>query len=392
LISIFSQFLRIREELFLQGGCGMWNSTRSYFNHSRLTPAPGGNTDSKLLPCYQAIIDGKKLVSITQHQKLRLLGKGGQGMVFCSERQGSDAFKLHIALKIFSPHPYSDDDRYCEDMGRIADIASRVALIQHDNLVGIQNFVNQDGIRLMEMECIDGFDLCELLSRRMLQATKARAVPAGWEYINRVIVTEGPVQARLKPGMAIQVLRDCLAGLGALHREGIVHGDLKPSNIMLKRTGNIKIIDLGSAVNLGSSAARPMWSPAYVASEVLEGGPNSPQADLASMGYILVEMLAGQSPFEGLNTFHDLLAAKKALYRKLPELLPEEVRTNELLLHLCRRLVSSDPSQRFPSAQTADQDRKGAADFHRQLVKGDLSSNYETDFRFWLEQVNRTDE
>ncbi len=55
------------------------------------------------------------------------------------------------------------------------------------------------------------------------------------------------MQPRVKPGMAIAIVRDCLAALAALHREGIVHGDIKPSNIMLKRTGNAKIVDIGSA-------------------------------------------------------------------------------------------------------------------------------------------------
>ena len=47
--------------------------------------------------------------------------------------------------------------------------------------------------------------------------------------------------------MAVAIIRECLAGLAALHREEIVHGDIKPSNIMVKRTGNAKIIDIGSA-------------------------------------------------------------------------------------------------------------------------------------------------
>jgi len=58
-----------------------------------------------------------------------------------------------------------------------------------------------------------------------------------------------------------------------------------------------------------------------------------------------------------------------------------------LLLHLCRKLIALDPARRFPSAEAADLDRKGAADFHRQLVKMDLASEYENDIRVWLEQL-----
>ncbi len=60
---------------------------------------------------------------------------------------------------------------------------------------------------------------------------------------------------------------------------------------------------------------------------------------------------------------------------------------NELLLHLCRRLIAPDPARRFPSAEAADLGRKGAAAFHRQLVKSDLASEYENDIRVWLEHL-----
>jgi serine/threonine-protein kinase len=187
--------------------------------------------------------------------------------------------------------------------------------------------------------------------------------------------------------VAIQVLRDCLAALAALHRQGIAHGDLKPSNVLLKRTGNAKLIDIGPAVDLNSPSARRLWSPAYAAPEVLEGGESTPLSDLASLGYVLVEMLAGQSPFQGLDTRRALIEAKQTLEGRLPDMLPPEVSGNELLLHLCRRLVAADPARRFPSAQAADLGRKGAADFHRQLVKGDLASEYDNDIRFWLGQL-----
>ena len=55
--------------------------------------------------------------------------------------------------------------------------------------------------------------------------------------------------------MAVAIIRECLAGLAALHREEIVHGDIKPSNIMIKRTGNAKIIDIGSALDLNNMPA-----------------------------------------------------------------------------------------------------------------------------------------
>ena len=108
------------------------------------------------------------------------------------------------------------------------------------------------------------------------------------------------MQPRLKPGIAIAVMRECLAALAALHREGIVHSDLKPSNIMLKRTGNAKIVDIGSAFELNNLPGQRTCTPTYAAPEVLEGSECTPRSDLASLGYVLIEMLAGRQPFAGL--------------------------------------------------------------------------------------------
>jgi serine/threonine-protein kinase len=354
------------------------------------SPAPDGpdaQAGGELLARYEAILRAEWLTWDARHRKLRRLGKGGQGVVYLSERQGSDGFTLPVALKVFSPETYRDARGYEEDMARIARLAGRVALIQHDNILDVHHFVSQDGVRLMEMEWVDGFDLRELLTEHLLDKTRARLSPERWAYVNNVIITAGPVQPRFKPGVAIQVLRECLAGLSALHREGIVHGDLKPSNIMLKRTGNAKVIDMGSAVDPAGVSARRMWSPVYAAPEVLRGEPSTSRSDLASLGYVLVEMLAGLCPFEGLTSYAELLEAKARLDQRLPELLPREVSGNELLLHLCRLLVAADPERRFPSAEAADLERRGAAAFHRQLVKGDLASEYENDIRHWLQRL-----
>ncbi len=227
--------------------------------------------DPSLLVRYHAVADAPALRWTARYRKQRLLGAGGQGVVYLGERQGTDGFTLPVALKIYSPEPYPAPAAYEEDMGRVARVAARVALIQNDNLLAIHDFFAQDGVRVMEMEWLDGYDLRRLLTPEMLEQTREHVSPDRWEYVNRVVVTSGPTQPRLKPGVAIQVLRDCLAGLDALHREGIAHGDLKPSNVMLKRTGNVKLIDIGSAVRLSRPAARRVWSPAYAAPEVLIG-------------------------------------------------------------------------------------------------------------------------
>jgi serine/threonine-protein kinase len=311
--------------------------------------------------------------------------------VYLTERRGTDQFTLPVALKIFSPERYDDERAYDEAMGRMAQVAARVAQIQQDNLLDVHNWVEHSRIRLMEMEWVDGYDLSRLLTHKMLQWMEKHVSANRWSYINQVIVTAGAVQPRLKPGIAIAIVRDCLAALAALHRDGIVHGDLKPSNIMLKRTGNAKIVDLGSAFDLQQAPARRTCTPAYAAPEVLDGGQSSPRSDLASLGYVLVEMLSGAPPFAGLSNFRDLLEAKRFLAQKLPHILPNEVVCNELLMNFCRGLIAPDPMRRFPSAEAADLVKEGAASFHRQLIKGDLASEYDNELRLWMEELQELD-
>lgn len=338
---------------------------------------------NELVQRYETIVSERRLNWTTHHRLEKLLGAGGQGMVFLSERRGADNFTLPIAVKIFSPERFPDVFNYNEAMSRIARISATVAQIQQDNLLDVQNFVDRNQIRMMVMEWIDGYDLRRLLVPQMLETIEHRVSIRRWEYINRVIVTEGPVQPRIKAGVAVAIVRDCLAALAALHREGIVHGDVKPSNIMLKRTGNAKIIDIGSAFDEDDPPPQRTCTPTYAAPEVLEGGDATPRGDLASLGYVLIELLSGQPMFQGANDFQELLEAKRALPKQLNKLLPAEVTCNELLMNFCRRLIAPDPVRRFPSALAADLVNEGAAAFHRQLVKSDLSSEYENEIRMW---------
>jgi serine/threonine protein kinase len=350
--------------------------------------------DDIMLARYREIVTGPRLSWTTHHQLHKLLGRGGQGMVFLSERRGADGFTLPVALKVFSPDRYSDERSYESAMERIAGIAARVAQIQQDNLLDVHNFVDRNRIRVMEMEWIDGYDLHRLLVPKMLERIRERVSARRWDYINRVIVTGGPVHPRVKPGVAVAIVRDCLAALAALHREGIVHGDIKPSNIMLKRTGNAKIVDIGSAFDRSDPPQQRTCTPTYAAPEVLEGAELTPRSDLASLGYVLVEMLSGRPVFAGLangengNGYRELLEAKRFLAQRLPAILPAEVTVSEHLMNFCRGLVAPDPQRRFPTAEAADfvQD-SGAAAFHRQLVKGDLASEYDNEIRLWLEEL-----
>ena len=81
------------------------------------------------------------------------------------------------------------------------------------------------------------------------------------------------------------------------------------------------------------------------------------------------------------------MAAKKTLPDRLQEFLPADVLRNELLVNFCQRLIAPDPRDRFPTAEDADLRQGGATAFLRQLIKGDLASEYENEIRVWLDEI-----
>ncbi|MEM6331242.1 MAG: serine/threonine-protein kinase [Planctomycetota bacterium] len=349
---------------------------------------PTEKCPEELFSRYSELIGSERL-RWTEHLRLkRLLGTGGQGVVYLSERRGADSFTLPVALKFFSPERYYDERSYADAMQRMATVNNRIAQIQHDNLLDVQNFIERNRIRILEMEWVDGYDLDILLTAAMYERAKQRVSNRRWEYINNVIVTSGPVRPRLQPGMAIAIIRQCLAGLAALHREEIVHGDMKPSNIMIKRTGNAKLIDIGSAVDLNDMPTERTCTPQYAAPEMLERQEFTPRSDLASLGYVLIEMLAGQPLFAGINDYARLLEAKRTLPQRLATIFPKDVGHSELLMTICRKLTAPDPMLRYASAEQADNGPDGLAEFQRTLVRGDLWSEYENELRVWLEELD----
>lgn len=371
-------------------GQGMQSTTwQELYPTMTVDGSQNSEPDPKLTAAYEQTMISSKLSWTGHFNLLKLLGRGGQGEVYLSEYRGTDQFTLPVAIKIFSPERYDTARRYDEAMARIAVIAARIALIQHDNVLDVQNFFERDRIRIMIMEWVDGYDLRRLVMPECLQSLHGRVNARRWKYINEVIITEGPVQSRFKAGVAVAIVRECLGALAALHREGIVHGDVKPANIMLKRTGHAKLIDMGSAIDFRDPPTDRNCTPIYAAPELLEHNQISPRSDLASAGYVLVELLSGMNPFAGELTKRQLLEAKRELPHRLDDFLPDEVLRNELLMNFLLGLIAPDPNRRFPSAEAADLVDQGAVAFHRQLVKSNMATEYDNDIRVWLEDLRQ---
>ena len=124
---------------------------------------PSSSNNQFLISVIRISSDNKRLHWTTHHHLERLLGSGGQGVVYLIGAARRDGFTLPVAIKIFSPDRYDDERAYDDAMQRIADVAAHVAQIQHDNLLDVHNFVDRDRIRMMVMEWVDGYDLEKLL-------------------------------------------------------------------------------------------------------------------------------------------------------------------------------------------------------------------------------------
>lgn len=343
------------------------------------------NSRDELAATYDSLTQQSSVSWSMDYEMIRPIGQGGQGIVYLVDRYGSYNTRFRLALKFFTPSAYRSIEDYRTDMARLARVAVRLSKLQHDNLLDVHNVVGTNGIDVQTMEWIDGVDLRRLLSHDALESIRSHVSPDYWDHLNDAVVTPAKSQLRLKPGVAVAVTRRCLAGLGALHRADIVHGDIKPANLMVKRTGSLKLIDMGSAFTLNEPPRRQAWTPRYAAVEVLNGEPPSALSDLASLGYVLVELLTGELPFATARNHQELVHMKLRLPDQLKEVLPPD--GDSSLRRFVRKLIDPNPVLRFQSAEDAELSESGAVAFLRQLVKGDLDSEYEEELRSWLTEL-----
>jgi serine/threonine protein kinase len=233
-----------------------------------------------------------------------------------------------VAVKILLPH-LAQDDSFRERFRREAVAAARLA---HPNVVGIFDTGVDDGLAYIVMELVHGRTLYELLSQ------------------------QGPFNPQRAVGVAVQVA----AALDYAHRQGIVHRDIKPGNILLGDDDRVKVADFGIAKaavredGRGSAFSRDLTQSGsmvgtakYLSPEQVNAEPVDGRADIYSLGVVVYEMLCGRPPFVGetdvaiaLHHANSIPPSPRQLRAGIPKPLEAVV----------MRCLAKHPDDRYPSA------------------------------------------
>jgi serine/threonine-protein kinase len=244
-----------------------------------------------------------------------VLGRGGMGVVYIAQDL---ALERRVALKLLAPE-LTEDERFRERFHRESRLA---ASIDHPNVVPIYEAGEAGGVLYIAMRYVEGTDLRTLLK------------------------TEGA----LEPARAITLLAQVAEALDAAHARGLVHRDVKPSNVLVAAVGGREhayLADFGLTVSGTTRASLLAGSPDYVAPEQIAEGAVDARSDIYSLGCVLFECLTGAVPFLRGSDFEVLYAQLSeeppALSEQRPEL-PGE------LDRVLGRALAKDPDERFGTA------------------------------------------
>jgi serine/threonine-protein kinase len=244
------------------------------------------------------------------------LGRGGMGVVFRATQVG---LNRPVALKVLDPALAGD----AEFTQRFEREASILASMSSPHVIQVFGHGRIDDCLYLATQYIAGGDLAQLLRRT----------------------------GALQPTLALDLTGQVLAALADAHALGVIHRDVKPSNILLTSSGDrpfAYLADFGIAQNRESGLTRSgvvAGSWAYLAPERHAGEPAAATSDLYSAGCILWACLTGQAPYQGTDV-QMAMAHANAPVPQLPGTDPQTVALNTLLA----RSLAKEPAHRYPSA------------------------------------------
>lgn len=259
--------------------------------------------------CHQNVLVPGKL---GQYRLTTLLGKGGMGAVYEGIDEG---LQRKVAVKVILREKVDEDPTFLENFRREAQAAAK---LNHPNIVAVYAFGEYEAQPFLAMELVRHNSLDRMIA-----------------------------QGAVLPGTALSIGYQIAQGLKAAADQGLVHGDVKPENILINEAHEAKLADFGIAALMGKSSNNEVWgTPYYIAPETLLKKKVDYRADIYSLGGTIYHAIAGVPPFEGADAVAVMKARLEHPPRDLRELAPS---CPEGIAKIVMRMLESEPMRRYPN-------------------------------------------
>lgn len=281
--------------------------------------------------------------TLGNYRIVELLGQGGMATVYKGYREDIDRF---VAIKVLPPHP-GLDQQFIE---RFRLEARTIARLQHPHILPLYDYGAQEDILYLVMAYVEGGSLGDRIDR-----------------------------GKLSPAETENILRQVAGALDYAHRQGVIHRDIKPDNILLDKEGHALLADFGIVKIAGGGDSRLtvtgglVGTPAYMAPEQGTGQTDiSGSADIYSLGVVVWEMLTGRQPFTAETPMQVVI---KHMTEPLPPLRRDNETLPEALEVVMQRALAKNPQNRYQTAS------EFADDFTRAIHSSDSLAGIQIDFR-----------